>query len=197
MGTNDKGDDGIGNNNNNINNSHSNDKNDGAGNTDNTPNDTPTDDKKADSKEELDAAFEMIRSDAEAESKLKFSVEYEQDYYEIKSSGEYDDDDNWTNSVFIVNIVYDSNLAVNEDWYKGCPDTNTKTINAAFYECHKTNLSKGNYSNFDLPIMHLRYYYTEDFNSDYAYVKDLANLDYVTKITIIYRFGVPKDYILG
>ncbi len=84
MGMNDKGDDGIGNNNNNIDNSHSNDKNDGAGNTDNTPNDTPTDDKKADSKEELDAAFEMIRSDAEAESKLKFSVEYEQDYYEIK-----------------------------------------------------------------------------------------------------------------
>ena len=146
-------------------------------------------------KEKLDEAFNIIRADADTITKLGFSVEYEEIYYELKNSGEYDDS-NWLNSSFVVtvNCIYDK--AVNEDWYKKCSETDTKSLNEAFYNQYATSISHGKYSNiFFSPGMLFIYKSLEDFNSDYDAIKALAELDYVTQVYIVYKFGLPRDYM--
>lgn len=145
---------------------------------------------------ELYDTFAMIKSDIEKCDKLEFFVEYEEIYNEFKSSGQYDNS-NWTDSVFIVIIYCTYETAINEDWYKQCSETDIKSLNAAFYNYYSTDLSKGNYANiFFSPGMHLMYYSPEDFNNDYAAIKALMDLDYVTEVSIVYKFPVPDDYIL-
>ena len=144
----------------------------------------------------LNEVFDTIRDDAKKNTKLGFSVEYEQVYYEFKDSGQYANS-NWSDSVFIVTINCDYETAINEDWYEQCSEKDIKSLNAAFYNYYSAGLSKGNYSNIVFsPGMHLMYNSHEDFNNDYAAIKALTDLHYVTEVHIVYRFPVPNDYFL-
>lgn len=145
---------------------------------------------------ELNEVFDTIRNDSQKNTKLGFSVEYEQIYFELKESGQYDNAD-WSDSVFIVTVSCDYEAAINEDWYKQCSETDIKSLNAAFYNYYGAGLSKGNYSNIVFSSgMHLMYYSPEDFNNDYAAIKALMDLDYVTEVYVVYKFPIPNDYFL-
>ena len=144
----------------------------------------------------LNEIFDTIRNDSQINTKLGFSIEYEQTYYELKESGQYDNAD-WTDSVFIVTVSCDYEAANDEDWYKQCSEKDVKSLNAAFYNYYGADLSKGNYSNIvSSPGMHLMYYSPEDFNNDYAAIKALTDLDCVTEVYVVYKFPVPNDYFL-
>ena len=143
---------------------------------------------------ELSEFFEIIRSDAESEEKLEFSVEDQQIYYELKNSGQYDNS-SWIDSVFHVYIYCDYDKATNEDWYKQCSEKDIVSLNDAFYNNCSKDISKCKYSNFYSSAgMFLTYYTLEDFNYDYAAIKALTDLEYVTRVYTIYRFGLPNEY---
>lgn len=159
-------------------------------------NNTSADSQNSGNTMELNDVFNTIRSDVEMHEKLSFSVEYEQIYNELKNSGQYANS-RWLDSVFIVTVNCDYETAINAEWYKQCSETDIKSLNAAFYNYYSAGLSKGNYSNIVFsPGMHLMYYSPEDFNNDYAAIKALTDLDYVTEVYIVYNFPVPSDYFL-
>ena len=145
---------------------------------------------------ELSEFFEIIRSDAESEEKLKFRVVDEQIYYELKSSGQYDNS-RWVASAFHVYVycVYDK--ATNEDWYKQCSEKDTASLNDAFYNSCSKDISKCIYTRYiSAAGMLLRYYILDDFNYDYAAIKALMDLEYVTQVYIQYHFGLPMEYYM-
>lgn len=159
-------------------------------------NNTSTDIQNSGNTMELNDVFNVVRSDVQVYEKLGFSVEYEQIYNELKSSGQYANSD-WSDSVFIVTVNCNYEAAINEDWYKQCSDTDIESLNAAFYNYYCAVLSNGNYSNIVFsPGLHLMYYSTEDFSNDYATIKALTDLHYVTEVHIVYKFPVPNDYFL-
>ena len=140
---------------------------------------------------DLNKIFDTIRNDSQKNTKLGFSVAREQIHYELKNSRQYENS-NWTDSIFIVTVNCDYDMATNEEWYKQCTDKNIKSLNAAFYDNYKAGLSTGDYSNIVFsPGMHLIYKSPEDFNNEYATMKTLADLDYVTQVYIVYQFGLP------
>ena len=145
---------------------------------------------------ELNEVFDTIRDDAKKNTKLGFSVEYEQIYFELKESGEYDNTD-WLDSIFIVTVNCSYDEATNEDWYEQCVNKDIKSLNEAFFNQYSRFLSHGIYSNIVFsPGLHLIYDSPEDFDKDYATIKTLANLDYVTQVYIVYKFGLPRDYFM-
>ena len=145
---------------------------------------------------DLNEIFDRIRNDSQINAKLGFSIEYEQIYYELKKSGQYDNAD-WSDSVFIVTVNCDYEVAIDEGWYNQCSEKDIKSLNAAFYNYYGAGLSNGNYSNIVFsPGMHLMYYSPEDFNNDYAAIKALMDFDYVTEVYVVYKFPVPNDYFL-
>ena len=44
--------------------------------------------------------------------------------------------------------------------------------------------------------MLLTYYTLDDFNYDYAAIKALMDLEYVTQVYIQYHFGLPMEYYM-
>lgn len=145
---------------------------------------------------ELNDVFEMIRADAEVYEKLRFFVEFEQIHNELKSSGQYDDCV-WEDAVFIITVDCDYETAINEDWYKQCEETDTKSLNAAFYNNYSAGLSNGKYSNIVFsPGMHLNYKSQEGFVEDYATIKAMADLHYVAQVNIGYYYSMPDEYFM-
>lgn len=164
--------------------------------TDGDVNNTSIDSQNNDDTPKLNDVFDMIRADAQVHEKLGFNTEYEQLHNEITSSGQYANSD-WLNSMFMVTINCNYEAAIDEDWYKQCSEADTSSLNAAFYDHYSAGLSKGRYSNIVFsPGMYLIYYSPEAFNNDYAAIKALADLDYVTEVYIVYQFSVPRDIFL-
>ena len=154
-----------------------------------------TSDSKEDTREELDAVFEVLKADSDAIEKMYFSITYEKEHYELKSSGRYVNSE-WLNSCFIVTVSCDYDRAVNEKWYKRCKEKDNKSLNQAFYNSYKSYLSKGNYSNIIFNTgMHLIYYSVKDFNKNYATIKAFTDLEYVKRVSIRYQFALPRDYM--
>ena len=128
-----------------------------------------TSDSKEDTREELDAVFEVLKTDSEAIEKMDFWITYEKEHYELKSSGRYDGRQ-WTKQGFVVTVSCDYDRAVNEGWYKRCKEKDNKSLNQAFYNSYKSHLSKGEYSNIVFNTgMYLFYYSVEDFNKKLCY----------------------------
>ena len=156
-----------------------------------------TSDSKEDTREELDAVFEVLKTDSEAIEKMDFWITYEKEHYELKSSGRYDGRQ-WTKQGFVVTVSCDYDRAVNEGWYKRCKEKDNKSLNQAFYNSYKSHLSKGDYSNIVFNTgMYLFYYSVEDFNKNYATIKAFTDLEYVECVGIGYQFALPQDYFIS
>ena len=140
-------------------------------------------------------AFDTIKEDSAHNNKICICISFEDLYYELKNSILYENSE-WKNSVFIVTVTCIYDKAINEAWYKECTQTDTKSLNEAFYNHYSAGISKGSYLNTHSPGMHLIYNSLENFNSDYAAIKALADLDYVTQVYISYNFGLPRHYFM-
>ncbi|MBQ4091456.1 MAG: hypothetical protein IJC64_03965 [Clostridia bacterium] len=153
--------------------------------------------------ERLNEIFEMIRTDAGANTKIEFDIVYEEEYFELKSSGEYDNS-TWDNHGFVVHLSCDYDLATNEDWYKLCDNTDTVNVNQAFYDHYRAGVSNGTYWNsiYEPPGMALTYDFLNAYDllnafcEDYTTIVELANLDYVTRVQIAFYYGLPQDWWL-
>ena len=144
----------------------------------------------------LKAIFEQLRADADANAKLEFWVEYEQIYYELKNSDEYDNCD-WMESRFtvLVSCCYDD--AVNEDWYQQCSATDVRSLNEAFFRQYGADILNGQQVNASFSTgMVLLYSSPDDFSSDYDAIKALLELGYVKLIDIGYNYGLPICYFM-
>ena len=145
---------------------------------------------------ELMAAFEMLYKDAEEIDKIEFYVEHEDLYYDYKNSGRYDNS-NWHESFFELLIRCDYSLAVNEEWYKQCTETDMESLNKAFINQYNSGFTNGTYKNISFVSGTLLYYSSlERFYMDYSNIKALADLGYITKINITYQYGLPNDYYI-
>ncbi len=142
---------------------------------------------------ELKMLFDMIRKDAEIDEKIEFFVSNEEKYYEVKNSGLYENS-RWTPSAFRFIIICNYDAAVEEEWYKQCPDADRKALNTAFYNHIESDLLKEEYQGlaFDSGAL-LSYYSADDFCVDYPTITSLTDLEYVTRIVISYHFALPYD----
>ena len=141
--------------------------------------------------EELQSFFEMLYKDDKKIDKLNFCVEYEDRYHEYKNSGKYENSD-WYQSVILITICCDYDLAVNEEWYRQCSEINNESLNEAFFCQYDVSFANGIYKN--IPLISgalLSYYSLESFYMDYSNIKDLADLGYITEIWIQYQYGLP------
>ena len=150
--------------------------------------------------EELRAVFDMLSLDADANKKIDFRVEFGEIHYELKNSGEYKDD-YWSENFIVIEIVCDYDVEINEDWYRQCSKTNVRSINQAFYDQYFADVSeneKESSAHFYQPGIGLSYLSLDAFCGDYNdIIKALLDLDYVTKVIILYYYGLPAEFIIG
>ena len=144
----------------------------------------------------LNAIFEQLRADADANAKLEFWVTYEQEYYELKNSDEYANCD-WMESLFTVSVSCSYDDAVNEDWYQQCSATDVRSLNEAFFRKYGVDILNGQHVNASWSTgMNLLYSSPDGFCSDYDAIKVLLQLGYVKQISIGYIFGLPGCYFM-
>ena len=184
-----------------INTNDNDDKNDNTG--DSTSND-PSNNNKPDNENgnvglesnvELNNLFAKLQEDSEKIEKISFYIGSQDLHYELKNSGLYNDS-RWQPSGFQISIKCNFENASDEDWYKQCSDTDTKSLNEAFYSSIASTLTNGEFSNIVFsPGVHLGYSSADDLYADYLNIKSLTDLEYVTTITIGYLYGLPYDYM--
>lgn len=157
-----------------------------------------------DSVKTLDDFFTTLQNDAENLDKIEFVIEYQDLHYELKESDKYDSED-WMDAEIQVTVDYDYKLATDEDWYKACPDTKLKTLNTAFFNEYKDELSEGHFSAMGIvDALYFSYAHSEDslsdaltvFYSDYEVLKQLVNLTYVKYINVQYIYSMPRSYFM-
>ena len=160
------------------------------------------DDESKDYEMELNSFFAKLQKDAEELEKIDFFIEYQDLHYELKKSGEYDND-LWWNPTIRITIDCDYDLATDEDWYKACSNTDIKTLNTALFNEYSNELTEGHFSPWAIaPALYFEYDHSEDslseilavFYSDYDVLKHLVDLKYVTGIHVGYYYSVPGSY---
>ena len=145
---------------------------------------------------ELKEYLNQIVSDLEGNSKITFFVEYEEDYYKLKSLGSYQDS-RWMESSFVIRVSCDYGKAINTEWYKLSAGVDTKALNEAFYNCYRSNFEHEVFFNTPLnPGLSLSCTSLDEFKLDYSGIKALAELEYVTQVHIKFTYGLPYDYFL-
>ena len=145
--------------------------------------------------DKLNGLFAKLQEDSEKIEKISFYIGSQDLHYELKNSGLYNDS-RWQPSCFRISIKCNFEKAVDEDWYKQCSDTDTKSLNEAFYSSIASTLTNGEFSNIVFsPGVHLGYSSADDLYADYLAIKSLTDLEYVTTITIGYHYGLPYDYM--
>ena len=153
------------------------------------------DDKNDSGKIDLNDMFNILEKDAARNNKIFFYISREDLHNELKDSGLYNDS-RWQPSGFQIYIECNFENASDEDWYKQCSDTDTKSLNEAFYSSISSTLTNGEFSNIVFsPGVHLGYSSADDLYADYLDIKSLTDLEYVTTITIGYHYGLPYDYM--
>ncbi len=151
---------------------------------------------------ELNDLFSKLRKDSNDSEKIQFSVIYEDLHYELKKSDKYDDED-WIAPTIIVTVSCNYDLATNENWYKECSNADVKTLNTAFFNEYRDELSEGHFTPWSIaPALYFEYVHSEntlsetlnEFYSDYDILKQLMDLVYVNDISIGYYYSVPGSY---
>ena len=144
---------------------------------------------------ELDEMFDILKEDAAVNNKIFFYTSREELFYELKESGLYENS-RWQPSGFSISIKCNFENIADEDWYKQCSSTDTKSLNEAFYHSIASTLSKGEFINIPYKTgLRLSYTSAENLYCDYSSIKSLTDLDYVTIIEIGYLYGLPYDYM--
>ena len=162
---------------------------------DNNQNDTSTDAPIYERSPELDEFFKLLEGDAYENDKFGFSINYEDLYFELKNSGEYEECP-WDESALRVIINCDYEYATEEKWYSRVASSDLKALNAAFYNQYSSTFPNGEFVNISFCSgFHLRYYQAlNEFEVDYSAIKSLLDLEYVTGIHVTYTFGLPQGY---
>ena len=153
-------------------------------------------------REEIKNLFSFLQSEADAENKVSFEVQYQNEHYSFKQSGEYADSF-WFSSSVLVTVLCDYGFAREEDWYLSAENEGSKALNQAFFDAHSDTLSNEYFSLLD-GVQGLHFDYThndadlsdvlEDFYADYEGISALYGLEYVRSVKIVYFYSMPDAY---
>ena len=155
--------------------------------------------------EELKNFFDFMENEEETIDKVGFYKRSQfRHYAESKGDKSNLNDEFWVPAKIIIFVYCDYDLATEEEWYKACEDTKLITLNTAFFNEYSSELSDEHLSLGDY-ISHLRFFYShadenctdeeplsnalEDFYADYDVIKNFAELEYVTRIEVIYSYS--------
>lgn len=147
---------------------------------------------------ELNDVFSQIQDRVIDKSKFVFYVSEQEQYYEIKNSGEYDDDV-WIASRFTINIKYDISLVHNTEWYKDAESQDLKNLNASFcdmYSCFFENSSYLSGAAYYYGLM-VSYTSNEGLLDDLTNILEMMELGYISEVSIGYSYGLPNSYMTG
>ena len=143
----------------------------------------------------LDRLLGSVRQDTAGIEKVTFTVEQEDLHDALKKSGIYQNND-WYYGFFQIVVSYDADLAADAEWYQQCAETDKKSQNEAFYQSVQASVGHGEFYNLSFAsCLRLTYHTQFDFEQDYRAILNLADLGYVTKVGIVYRFAIPSGYM--
>ena len=154
--------------------------------------------------EELNDFFDYMVSEAMESDKISFDVMNQLRHYISDQMRDELIYDYWVPSRIWIAVHIDYNLATEEEWYKACENTEFITLKTAFYdECCRDILAERPYIGNDDREIYITYRHADenyadqrplsevliDVYHDYEIIKNLAELDYVTKIEVSYLYS--------
>ena len=144
---------------------------------------------------ELNSVFAEIQDRVADKSKFVFYVSEQERHYELKNSGQYDDEP-WIENQYTIIIEYDVGAIQSTDWYKNAIEKDRKSLNVAFRTAFEegfkncSNISQ--YGGFGYQIM-VSYTSDQGLLEDYDYILSMMELNYVKIVTISYAYGLPHS----
>ena len=154
--------------------------------------------------EELNDFFDYMVNEAMKSDKISFEVMNQLRHYVSDQSRDELTDDFWIPSKIWIIVYIDYSLATEEEWYKACENTEFITLKTAFYdECCSDILAERPYIGNEDREIYIIYRHADencpdrsplsevlaDVYHDYEIIKNLAELDYVTKIEVSYLYS--------
>ncbi len=153
-------------------------------------------------REEIKELFAFLQSEAENEKKVSLEVQYQDEHYSFKQSGEYADSF-WFSSSLLVTVICDYGFAKEEEWYLSCESKSSKALNQAFFDAYSDKLSDEYFSLLDgVQGLHFDYVHNDgnlsevlqDFYSEYEGISALYELEWVRSVKIVYFYSMPDAY---
>ena len=144
---------------------------------------------------ELNGVFAEIQDRVTDKSKFVFYVSEQEQHYEFKNSGQYDNEP-WVKSQYTIIIEYDVSAIQSTDWYKSAIEKDRKSVNVAFLtaceEGFKNCSNISQHGGFGYQIM-VSYTSDQGLLEDYDHILSMMELDYVKIVTVSYAYGLPHS----
>ena len=86
-------------------------------------------------REEIKELFAFLQTEAANEKKVSLEIQYQDEHYSFKQSGEYADAF-WFSSSLLVTVICDYGFAKEEEWYLSCESKSSKALNQAFFDAN-------------------------------------------------------------
>ena len=146
---------------------------------------------------ELNSVFTEILERIIDKENIHFSVNDQHLHYELRNMGAYKGI-TWVNPYFSIRIFYDKDLVQNTEWYKRVENKDRKNLSNSFCytfsEGFENSSSLMGSSLFDGMIV--SYASNEGILTDLNYVLEMSDLEYISEISIVYQYSLPKDYFM-
>ena len=156
---------------------------------------------------ELSNFFDYMVNETITTDKIEFTIiDQRRSYFDRQR--DQTDSDYWVSPRFWIVVHIDYSLATDEEWYKACENTELITLKTAFYDkCCSDLLAERPYigiggREIDIIYRHADEHCTDqpplsevliDVYHDYEIIKNLAELDYVTSVEVIYWYSFYED----
>lgn len=153
-------------------------------------------------REEIKELFVFLQGEAANEKKVSLEIQYQDEHYSFKQSGEYADAF-WFSSSLLVTVICDYGFAKEEEWYLSCESKSSKALNQAFFDANGDVLGDKYFTLLDgVQGLHFDYMHNDgnlsavldDFYSEYEGISALYELECVRSVKIVYFYSMPDAF---
>ena len=153
-------------------------------------------------REEIKELFAFLQVEAANEKKVSLEIQYQDEHYSFKQSGEYADAF-WFSSSLLVTVICDYGFAKEEEWYLSCESKSSKALNQAFFDANGDILGDKYFTLLDgVQGLHFDYMHNDgnlsavldDFYSEYEGISALYELECVRSVKIVYFYSMPDAF---
>ena len=153
-------------------------------------------------REEIKELFYFLQGEAANEKKVSLEIQYQDEHYSFKQSGEYADAF-WFSSSLLVTVICDYGFAKEEEWYLSCESKSSKALNQAFFDANGDILGDKYFTLLDgVQGLHFDYMHNDgnlsavldDFYSEYEGISALYELECVRSVKIVYFYSMPDAF---
>jgi hypothetical protein len=158
---------------------------------------------------ELNDFFDYMVNETITTDKIEFTIiDQRRNYFDSQRDPSETYYAYWFPARFWIVVHIDYSLATDEEWYKACENAELATLHTAFYDEYCSNLLAerpyiGNGEReINIIYRHADEHCTDqpplsevliDVYHDYEIIKNLAELDYVTNVEVIYWYSFYED----